>query len=160
MGPRYLLYRTFRIAGSLQPSFDLAFDVPHKLIAGETPHLAYIAPRKSRDPTLGMTESRKPIQQAVRVASRLAIWQRDTCINCYAFYEFTKCAAQFINCANSQIAPNSSTELRRYKNCVFFLPANILTGVARRLLGRVSLFSPYFFFSPYFITLQNFDKKW
>ena len=29
-------------------------------------------------------------------------------INCCAFYEFTKCAAQFINCANSQIAPNKS----------------------------------------------------
>ena len=28
-------------------------------------------------------------------------------INCCAFYEFTKCAAQFINCANSQIAPNN-----------------------------------------------------
>ena len=37
-------------------------------------------------------------------------------INCCAFYEFTKCAAQFLNCANSQIAPNtdlpSVTELR------------------------------------------------
>ena len=29
-------------------------------------------------------------------------------INCCAFYEFTKCAAQFINCANSQIAPNTA----------------------------------------------------
>ena len=28
-----------------------------------------------------------------------------------------------------------STELRRCENCVFFLPVNILTGVARRLLG-------------------------
>ena len=28
-----------------------------------------------------------------------------------------------------------STELRRYENCIFFLPVNILTGVARRLLG-------------------------
>jgi len=27
-------------------------------------------------------------------------------INCCAFYEFTDCAAQFINCASSQIAPN------------------------------------------------------
>ena len=27
------------------------------------------------------------------------------------------------------------TELRRCENCVFFLPVNILTGVARRLLG-------------------------
>ena len=27
------------------------------------------------------------------------------------------------------------TELRRCENCVFFLPINILTGVARRLLG-------------------------
>ena len=28
-----------------------------------------------------------------------------------------------------------STELRRCENCVFVLPVNILTGVARRLLG-------------------------
>ena len=28
-----------------------------------------------------------------------------------------------------------STELRRCKNCVFFLPVNILTGVTCRLLG-------------------------
>ena len=28
-----------------------------------------------------------------------------------------------------------STELRRCENCVFLFPANILTGVARRLLG-------------------------
>ena len=28
-----------------------------------------------------------------------------------------------------------STELRRCENCVFFLPVNIPTGVARRLLG-------------------------
>ena len=28
-----------------------------------------------------------------------------------------------------------STELRRCENCIFFLPVNILTGVARRLLG-------------------------
>ena len=28
-----------------------------------------------------------------------------------------------------------STELRRCENCVFFLPVNILTGVACRLLG-------------------------
>ena len=28
-------------------------------------------------------------------------------INCCAFYEFTKCAAQFTNCANLQIAPNT-----------------------------------------------------
>ena len=28
-----------------------------------------------------------------------------------------------------------STELRRCKNCVFVLPVNIFTGVARRLLG-------------------------
>ena len=28
-------------------------------------------------------------------------------INCCAFYEFTKCTVQFINCANSQIAPNT-----------------------------------------------------
>ena len=27
------------------------------------------------------------------------------------------------------------TELRRCENCVFFLPVNILAGVARRLLG-------------------------
>ena len=27
------------------------------------------------------------------------------------------------------------TELRGCENCVFFLPVNILTGVARRLLG-------------------------
>ena len=32
-----------------------------------------------------------------------------------------------------------STELRRCEKCVFFLPVNILTGVARRILGyRVS----------------------
>ena len=29
-----------------------------------------------------------------------------------------------------------STELRRCENCVFFLPVNILTGVARGFLGR------------------------
>ena len=28
-----------------------------------------------------------------------------------------------------------STELRRCEKCIFVLPANILTGVARRLLG-------------------------
>jgi len=28
--------------------------------------------------------------------------------NCCAIYQFTKCAAQFINCANSQIAPNNA----------------------------------------------------
>ena len=28
-----------------------------------------------------------------------------------------------------------STELRRCENCVFFLPVNILMGVARRILG-------------------------
>ena len=28
-----------------------------------------------------------------------------------------------------------STELRRCENCIFFLPVNILTGVACRLLG-------------------------
>ena len=30
---------------------------------------------------------------------------------------------------------HGSTELRRCENCVFFLPVNILTGVALRLLG-------------------------
>ena len=35
--------------------------------------------RKSRDLTLGMTVGRQPIQHAVCVASRLAIWQHDTC---------------------------------------------------------------------------------
>ena len=28
-----------------------------------------------------------------------------------------------------------STELRRFENCVFFIPVNILRGVAHRLLG-------------------------
>ena len=28
-----------------------------------------------------------------------------------------------------------STELRRCENCIFFLPVNILTGVARQFLG-------------------------
>ena len=42
--------------------------------------------RKSRDPTLGTTVGRQPIQQAVRVASRLAIWQHDT----YAIYKLLR----------------------------------------------------------------------
>ena len=35
----------------------------------------------------------------------------------------------------NRLVSSSSTELRRCENCVFFLPVNILTGVARRLLG-------------------------
>ena len=31
-----------------------------------------------------------------------------------------------------------STELQRCENCVFVLPVNILTGVTRRLLGRMT----------------------
>ena len=66
---------------------------------------------------------RKPIHLYC-VASRLTICQHparhpvsqhDTSaqfINCCAFYEFTKSAAQFINCANSQIAPNSTVNCR------------------------------------------------
>ena len=38
-------------------------------------------------------------------------------INCCAFYEFTKCAAQFINCANSQIAPNKWSKWKRRFEC-------------------------------------------
>ena len=38
--------------------------------------------------------------------------------------------------SKNRLVHQGSTELRRCENCVFFLPVNILTGVARRLLGR------------------------
>ena len=52
-------------------------------------------------------------------------------INCCTNYEFTKCAVQFINCANSQIAPNISALLYRYsmKGNVFVLVA-ARTGIS------------------------------
>ena len=50
-------------------------------------------------------------------------------INCCAFYEFTKCAAQFINCANSQIAPNTGTG---YTVLPAILPA--VEGIILRML--------------------------
>ena len=37
--------------------------------------------------------------------------------------------------AKSILFHQGSTELRRCENCVFFLPVNILTGVARQILG-------------------------
>ena len=51
-------------------------------------------------------------------------------INCCAFYEFTKCAAQFINCANSQIAPNISITSQ--------VGMNFLSTFYRRLADMLS----------------------
>ena len=40
-----------------------------------------------------------------------------------------------ISTANIVLFHQGITELRKCENCVFCLPVNILTGVARRLLG-------------------------
>ena len=59
-------------------------------------------------------------------------------INCCAFYEFTKCAAKFINCANSQIAPNSNITKYAIKTGNI-TQVTLLTNVTRYLSNIVTV---------------------
>ena len=55
-----------------------------------------------------------------------------------------------------------STELRRCENCVFVLPVNILTGVARRFLGPHDtlpcVLINNILYTPGHMVLKNFNK--